>query len=166
MSSVPCSKSICLLKVSPLPSRGTYQPLSSTVKENVPFRVAHPSAFREGWGIEGASDLGLTPPKQSRSLRPDQLTSRSAGDAERLLRPVRAGKTNQGKSPSTRGATKSSPRHRNRPPLSGPTRPILLQNSYTGDCPARFIESAPHAVSISRRAALPIRRKSLAKSRI
>jgi hypothetical protein len=27
-------------------------------------------AFREGSGIEGASDLGLTPPKQSRSLRP------------------------------------------------------------------------------------------------
>src|SRR6202522_201058 len=158
MSSVPCSKSICLLKVSPLPSRGTYQPLSSTVKENVPFRVAHPSAFREGWGIEGAQTSGW--------IDPNNRASPSAGGAAEVS-PARNGREKQPRKISEhRRCDTSSPRHRNRPPLSGPTRPILLQNSYTGDCPARFIESAPHAVSISRRAALPIRRKSLAKSRI
>jgi hypothetical protein len=164
---VPCSKSICLLKVSPLPSRRTYQPLSSTVKENVPFRGGPSFAHcAKGGELRARQTSGWLRPNNREASDPILPQVPAPEARQRLARPVRAGKSNQGKSPRHQKCDTSSPRHRNRPPLSGPTRPILLQNSYTGDCPARFIESAPHAVSISRRAALPIRRKSLAKSRI
>jgi hypothetical protein len=102
-------------------------------------------AFREGSGIEGASDLGLTPPKQSRSLRPDPPASPNAGGAAEVSRPLRPGKTHQGKSRSTGGATH---------PAHGIAIPATFWPrfpNFVAKCLYRRLPSPVHRIRVSRR---------------